>query len=352
MAINPDILSRFIPLNSLSSRALGEVAATAQEILFQPGSVIFREGDVDSRLYFLLEGQIKRHEQGKALRNLSANEDDARYALARSAKRLYTAEAVTPVRIACLEEDFLEDNLCVDQATSYEVFEYDGDDDPGWMWDVLTQPAFRLVPPESLNAMFDRFEKLVSKEGDVIIEQGGVGDYYYLLREGRARITRKSANGTIQTLAEIGKGEGFGEDALLTGDPRNATVTMLSEGMLMRLSKVDFDMLLRAPLVRKVSLKEAEAIILSGGDLQPVDVRLEDEYRAGTMRGSINLPLYLLRLKVNALEKTKKYLLFCQNGQRSAAAAFLLAQRGYEVYVLDGGMRAAAAAAAAAAANS
>lgn len=338
MVINPDLLRRFVPLNSLSKRALEEIATKAQLLSFQPGSVIFRQGDMDSRLFFLLEGQIRCIEEGKSIRDLSAGEEDARYALARSARRLYTAEAISPVSLISLEESIVEDNLCVDQATLYEVYEYDGDEDPGWMWDVLTQPAFRQVPAEYMNAIFERFEKHPCKEGDVIIEQGAVGDYYYLIREGRARITRKPSTGAAQTLAEIGRGEDFGVDALLTGEPRNATVSMLTDGLLMKLSRSDFEQLLGASLVRKVGLQEAGMMLMAGA--QAVDVRLEDEFRAGTLRNSINLPLYLLRIKANALlEANKKYLVFCQNGQRSSAAAFLLAQRGYDVCVLDGGIK-------------
>jgi CRP-like cAMP-binding protein len=326
----------------MSSNAQAEIAAQAELRTFAPGDILFHEGDRDNLLYFLLEGEILRHEAGGTTRRLSAKEDDACYALARMIPRVYTAEAATAVQVVCLQASLMEHSLCCDQATSYEVFEYDGSDDPSWMWDVLTQPAFRKVPPESINAMFTRFEAVSCSAGEVIIEQGAVGDYYYLIREGRARITRTSSDNLRQTLADIGKSESFGEDALLTGDPRNATVTMLTDGLLMRLSKQDFDQLLSAPLVHKVSAQDAESLLQSG--YLAIDVRLEDEFRAGTIRNSLNLPLYLLRIKSSGLDQGKKYLLFCQNGQRSSAAAFLLAQRGFDVYVLDGGLNALASA--------
>lgn len=69
-----------------------------------------------------------------------------------------------------------------------------------------------------------------------------------------------------------------------------------------------------------------------------MDVRLEDESKQGTLRDSLNLPLYLLRLKAASLDPKKKYILFCQHEERSSAAAFLLAQRGLDAYVLNGGL--------------
>jgi rhodanese-related sulfurtransferase len=83
-------------------------------------------------------------------------------------------------------------------------------------------------------------------------------------------------------------------------------------------------------------MQEARYLMKTGAQL--VDVRLEDEYRAGSLEDSINLPLYQLRLRADTLDNEKKYVLYCQQGQRSFAAAFLLAQRGFDVYVLKGGL--------------
>jgi rhodanese-related sulfurtransferase len=73
---------------------------------------------------------------------------------------------------------------------------------------------------------------------------------------------------------------------------------------------------------------------------QLVDVRLESEFKEGSLKGSVNLPLYLLRLKAATLDAKRTYILFCQSGRRSSAAAFLLTQRGLDACVLDGGLAA------------
>jgi rhodanese-related sulfurtransferase len=56
------------------------------------------------------------------------------------------------------------------------------------------------------------------------------------------------------------------------------------------------------------------------------------------MEQSINVPLYILRLKMGSLDPAKKYVVYCDNGQRSASAAFLLNERGFDVYLLEGGL--------------
>ena len=334
--MNIDLLRQFVPLNGLSQPVLNEIAAVAEEITLPKGRVIFHQGDDDPWLYFLLEGEVICQESDHAPRIVQPGTESARYALARTRPRGYSAVAATTARVFRIDEHLLESRLGFDQATAYEVFEYDGNDDPAWMLQLLANPAFRNVPPAHANRMFGRFRPVPCKAGEVIIQQGDAADYYYLIREGRAQVARSEPDTPSLVLAELGPGDGFGEEALLTGERRNATVTLLSDGLLMRLSKQDFDALLKAPLVKSVDLEGARHLLQEGAQL--IDVRLEEEFRQGTLRDSLNLPLYLLRLKAASLDPKKKYILFCQYEERSSAAAFLLAQRGLDAYVLRGGL--------------
>jgi rhodanese-related sulfurtransferase len=115
-------------------------------------------------------------------------------------------------------------------------------------------------------------------------------------------------------------------------------VIAVAAGTLMRLTKQDFDALLRDPLVQMVTLPEAQRMAQTGAAI--VDVRTEDEFARGAIKGSVNMPLYALRIKVKTLDPARKYVICCQSGNRSAAAAFLLSQRGFSVYVLRGGLNA------------
>ncbi|MFP5345384.1 MAG: cyclic nucleotide-binding domain-containing protein, partial [Gammaproteobacteria bacterium] len=176
------------------------------------------------------------------------------------------------------------------------------------------------------------------------IKQGDEGDYYYVIRRGRARVTRKTTEQREVALAEIGVGDGFGEEALISNAPRNATVTMLSDGELMRLSKKDFVSLLTEPTLKWVEFRAIPALLQQGA--QWLDVRMEAEHRYSGIAGSINIPLAMLRIKAATLDPKRKYIVYCDTGSRSSAAAFLLGQRGFDVVVLKGGIGAARAPAA------
>ena len=334
--MDASLLRQFVPLNALSLLTLNELAVQTEEISLPAGRVIFRQGDDDPWLYFLLEGEVLFQEPNSAPRTIRSGSEQARHALSRTHPREYSAVAATSVRLLRVDEHLLESCLGADQAAAYEVFEYDGCEDPAWMMHILSKPAFRNIPPANANIMFKHFEPLHGKAGDVVIQQGDHADYYYLIRSGHAQVSRATPDGVSMVLADLGPGDGFGEEALLTGELRNASVTLRSDCVLMRLSKQDFDSLLKAPLVKSIDLNDALHLIHEGAQL--VDVRLEEEFQAGTLRDSLNLPLYLLRLKAQSLNPKIKYILFCQHDQRSSAAAFLLSQRGFDTYVLRGGL--------------
>jgi putative ABC transport system ATP-binding protein len=76
-------------------------------------------------------------------------------------------------------------------------------------------------------------------EGETIIRQGDPGENFYLVRKGEMEIV-KSDGTQERVVATIGEGACFGEEALLTGNPRNATVRASKDSLLYVLGEEDF----------------------------------------------------------------------------------------------------------------
>jgi rhodanese-related sulfurtransferase len=211
-------------------------------------------------------------------------------------------------------------------------------EDSEWMMSMLQSPTFLKLPAANIQRLFERLQEMPVKAGQLIIRQGDAGEHFYLLKKGSADVTRVSGTSEIH-LATLNPPQGFGEDALLSEQPRNANVRMQTDGVLMLLAKKDFQDLLREPLVNWVDLEQASALVREGA--VRVDVRTEQEFEASSLGSALNIPLYLLRLKLPMLDKQRKYVLFCDTGTRSAAAAFLLSEHGFNnVSVLRGGLAA------------
>ena len=206
-----------------------------------------------------------------------------------------------------------------------------GDEDKSWIRKMRHIMAFKNMPPANIKALLENMETIIAEKDEVIVRQGEDGDYYYVLTEGEALVTR-----TVE-LAKLTPGASFGEEALVSDAQRNATVTMTSDGMLMRLSKNKFIDLLKDPMLSRISPDEARIAVHKGAVW--LDVRLAKEFAFSRLPKSINIPLHEVRIRLDELDKNKHYICCCSTGRRSSAAAFLLVQRGYNASVLNGGIK-------------
>lgn len=200
-----------------------------------------------------------------------------------------------------------------------------------WMRRMRHIMAFKSLPPANIKELLERMESIKVKKGERIVSQGEEGDSFYVLTDGNAQVTR-----TIE-LAELKAGASFGEESLVSGGQRNASITMTTDGVLMKLSKQDFDNLLKEPMLNRVSPDEGRNRAFKGD--RWLDVRHASEYHHSHLHNANNMPLHEIRMRMVELDKTKHYICYCNTGRRSSAAAFILAQAGYKVSVLNGGVR-------------
>ena len=336
--VDKKLLQDFVPLNALSPERFGEVSEKfiIEEVL--AGRYLFRKGDKDNQTIFLLAGKISLIDGfRKVTSEVEAGMDISRHAIANQRPRPLSARAVKKCIIARIDSGLLDVFLTWDQSSIAEVVEIGADDNQDWMTRILQTEAFIKIPPAMIQSLLIKMQSYPVKAGDVVIQQGDAGDYFYSIHEGRCLVSHKgSPDADAQFLAELGSGTSFGEDALVSDKKRNATVTMLTDGLLMRLAKEDFTGLLQKQLVKRVDYKQAAAMV--DVDAVWIDVRTADEYESGSLEDSVNMPLSNLRDEMSELVFNTKYIICCDTGRRSESAGFLLSHKGFDVYVLEGGI--------------
>jgi CRP-like cAMP-binding protein len=336
------LLRSFSPLDGLKNENLRALARKTVMRELGQGRLLFKEGDADKRTFYLVSGTVELLSGGHIVGTVSGGTADARHPLAPLLPRRCMARVASDrIEYLSIDSDLLDVLLTWDQTGTYEVGELQAGGAGGndWMTVLLQSRAFHKIPPANLQALFMRMQRVEHAAGDTIIRQGEEGDYFYVIVSGRCVVTRETPlNREGIKLAELGMGDTFGEEALISGSRRNATVAMLTDGALMRLGKDDFNSLLNEPLLRWVDYVEAQRIIAGGG--RWLDVRLPSEYEHCHFDRSINVPLYFVRLKVKTLDPGIPYVACCDSGRRSSAAAYLLAERGFDAYVLKGGIAA------------
>ena len=367
-------LQQLEPLSNLSTERLEELVTLSTIDRLPIGLSIFREGDIDNQTVYLLEGDVQlSSSDGKIDKVITSKQKEALYPLDDSQPRQVSCVALSRVDVVRIDNSVLDymmmwDQMAVSeeaQAEAEAVSEAEeeaavettettkapsetridnsepaeaasaspvaAEEDRSWIRKMRHIMAFKNMPPANIKSLLERMETLLVQEGDVIVKQGEPGDYYYVLTEGSAQVTR-----TVE-LAQLAPGNSFGEEALVSGGLRNATVTMTSDGMLMRLSQENFNELLKDPLLERLSPDEARARVNKGA--QWLDVRHAKEYHHSHLPKAISIPLHEMRIRMGELDKDKHYICYCGTGRRSSAAAFLLVQNGYKASVLNGGVQ-------------
>jgi CRP-like cAMP-binding protein len=340
-AATVQLLRGFAPLDGMKRDNLTALAKKMSVRTLTAGRVLFSKGDTDKRTVWLVRGVVEIDDGEHRAVVVRGGTPEARNPLHPQLPRRVTVRAVDEVSYLSIDSDLLDVMITWDQTGSYEVEELQaqlegaGSDD--WMTTLLQTNAFHRIPPANIQAIFQRLQRTPCKAGEVVIKQGAEGDYFYIVVNGKCAVTREtplSRDGI--KLAELGVGDTFGEEALIAEAKRNATVTMITDGVLMRLNKQDFRELMNEPLLQWVNPEAALKLIARGG--RWLDVRLPSEHQNLAIENSLNVPLYLVRLKLSTLDRSKPYVVYCDTGRRSSAAAYILVERGFDAYVLTGGL--------------
>jgi rhodanese-related sulfurtransferase len=337
------LIRRLVPLNGLNEHSLQVLLEHCECQLIGRGQRLFSQADFSQNHFFVLSGEAElQYVQGVVLHTPETLYPVA-YGTAGfcSKQGLLAAKASTDCVLLRVDKQQLDKQLCWDNvAAAIELdlsYYAEHDDEVAWRLTLLKSNLFVKVPPLNIDHMFSRLKSMQVKAGDVILRQGEVGDGCYFIRRGAASVTRRQpGESDDRHLVDIGYGRCFGEDALVHETVRNATVTMSTDGLLMTLSKPDFMLLLREPEVEHVKAVDLDMAQATGALL--LDIRTPDEFNVARLPAARNAALACLRLLMSAqLNLQHDYIVYCDTGRRSRAAAALLHKQGFRArYLLNG----------------
>jgi len=331
-------LRALVPLHTLPGTVFNELVDEIRIESATKGQVLFQKGDTDNENVYLLEGRVCLLDGHAVAEQVRAGSDTARFPLAHQLPRQFSVRADSKARIARVDSRRLSDLLARAQKIDYQVADFDAAEQDDWMSLLLQSPILQQVPAANIQQVMMNIEQVEHAKGDDLIRQGDPGDYYYMLTRGRAVVRRDGGDGNGPSeLATLGPGDTFGEEALLSDSPRNSSVSMLQDGEVLRLSKEHFLQLIHNPLLDQLSMHDAQSKVDEGAIW--LDLRSCEQYDESHLPGAINSPFESLRYQAASLAPDRQYVLCSNSGGRAMAGAFLLAERGFDVSVLRGGLR-------------
>ena len=331
------LIRRLVPLNGLNEHSLQLLIEQVDWPLTGRGQRLFSIAEYERFHIYLLSGEAELTYAGGSVVHTA----EQAFPIGCGLAGLQAAIALTDCVCLRVDKELLDKQLCWDHvAAAIELdlsYQAEHDEEISWRLTLLKSNLFLKVPPLNVGQIFSRLKPMQVKAGDVILQQGDAGDGCYFIRRGKASVTRRNPDEKLDHhIVDIGYGRCFGEDALVYDTVRNASVTMVTDGLLMRLDKADFMLLLREPVVDHIKVTDFDAALAAGSVL--LDVRMPEEFDVARLLDATNTPLACLRLLMSTkFALQQDYIVYCDTGRRSRAAVSLLQQKGFRArYLLNG----------------
>jgi len=240
---SPSILEGIAGFSSLSVQGRQQLLESLQAEQRHAGAVILREGEHGDRLFIVESGiaevTTEREGQRCVLASVGAGEVFGELALlASDHQRQATVTAQTPMRLWSLETAVFEKILKAEPDFS-GIFRSASEDMLVAKFLKKATP-FAALSPSRTKTLANRLRRQLTAADEVIVQEGSCeDDACYLIRSGNVEVLVNDNTGKARQVATLGPGALFGEAALLTEAPRNATIRTLEKCELLVLHRRD-----------------------------------------------------------------------------------------------------------------
>ncbi|MFN7975761.1 MAG: cyclic nucleotide-binding domain-containing protein [Acidobacteriota bacterium] len=208
------------------------------------GTVLFREGDLTHSLFIIGDGAVQIRAQGSesapadpsSVAMLGPGEFFGEFSFLTGAPRSAMATVMSDVdaTLYVLSRQAMDDISREDSVLLAELERYYR----VRALDLLfaRSPLFAGLPMEDRRKIATRFELRSYPPGSTLIEEGKMGDEFFLIKSGEVQIVRRGPTGSPILMALLGPNQFFGEISVLMGKPRSASVVTTTEAQILSVS--------------------------------------------------------------------------------------------------------------------
>lgn len=307
-------LRRLEPYSRLNGQQLMDLAARCKELTIAAGRHFEVRSETMRGQCFLLEGSVQICAVGSRQTRVL---ESVAHPSARARKPLLSADSDAGdvhIRTKLKSRILIVDSEVKRTPGSVHVTPIGSTDESRWMRRFLGSALAADLPPAQLRNLFRAFETSPVKARQVIGRKGDPPSRFHIVKSGQVRIQDRV------TLAVLGPGEFFGEDSLIRNSPRNATISMLTDGELVSIGEASFRDLVRTRFMRRLEPGRVAVHLNLVGDDHP-----EKE------SAHLNVRIEGLRNALSLLDRDIRYLLLGA-ATDVELAAFILTHHGYQVF--------------------
>lgn len=267
-------------LKNLVSSQVREIVDCMYSEEFSRDSPVIKEGDPGSHFYVSAEGELEVLKNNKVLGRMGPGKAFGELAILYNCKRTASVKAVTDAKVWMLDRKVFQAIMMISGLQRQK-------DNINFLKSV---PLLQNLNNELLAKIADVLELDFYPAGEYIIRQGTTGDTFFIISNGQVKVT-KNVDRTSKLEEEVrtlGRGEYFGEQALLREDRRTANVIALDPGVeCLTLDRDSFNHLIGDlkelqtkeygdVVVQQRSISLTQASPLAKADLEYAHIQLED----------------------------------------------------------------------------
>jgi len=205
--------------SDLTSKEREMLLNAMQKEEVKEGQMIIQQGDVGDFFYICEEGTVNFIADGNAVGSCGMGGSFGELALLYDSPRAATCMAGADCVL-----------WKVDQATFRHLLSRTAQEEESSIVEVLGKvDLFKELDKQTITKFADVLSTVKFKEGERIVEKGQQGDIFYIINEGQVRVHDIGLGDANYDDQILKKGDWFGERALMTGEPRAANVTAMTE---------------------------------------------------------------------------------------------------------------------------
>ncbi|KAM4528965.1 cGMP-dependent protein kinase 2 [Fundulus diaphanus] len=213
-----NLIVKAIQKNDFLSRLDDEQIAMMVDLLrtsvIKPGEEVIKEGSEGDSMYIVAAGELIVTQSGRDLRTLTKGDVFGELAILYNCKRTATVKAKTHVHLWCMERQTYRTIMTNKSKKKREQL----------MGFLKTSRTLKDLNDAQLSKIIDSMEEVKFQDKDVIVREGTEGNTFYIILKGEVLVS-KNVNGHQKQIRRMGKGDHFGEQALIREILRTATCT-------------------------------------------------------------------------------------------------------------------------------
>ena len=205
----------------MDEKEMSKLVAAMEEVQVSRGKDIITQGEPGDYFYVVAKGEVEFCIDGQRVGTAGPGNAFGELAL------LYRCPRSATVRVMDRGTSLFR----VDQKTFTIMMQSETKKSEEEKRELLQKvPFLSSLGAEDITRLCSLMGPVLFSTGDYIVRKGDQGSSFFIIRDGKARVTEIFVGGTSYEDISLERGDYFGEDALVSNEPRAANVVALTKG--------------------------------------------------------------------------------------------------------------------------